>query len=70
MPVQMVQIGYVWMCMFHSPVYMEMGVRFSRRVLRTVLMLMMFVVYVGMRMRHGFVDVFVFVALSEMKPDT
>ncbi len=63
MPMRVMHIRHVGIFMFHPPMLVKMGMRLPRRVLRTVTMLMMFVVHVGMRVHHGLMDVFMFVAL-------
>src|SRR6266508_1434941 len=48
---------------------MAVRVRFPRGVVGTVIVLMMQIVAVSISMYEGFMDVFMLMALSEMKPD-
>jgi hypothetical protein len=66
----MMYVGEMLMPMGERRVMVRMVVRLGAVPWKIVLMLVMFIVYVSMRMLQLFVDVFVTVFLSQMQPDT
>jgi len=70
MAVEVMHVGRVWMSMLHLLMLVRMGVGLSGWILGTVCMLMMLVMHMRMRVHHRLVDVIVFVALSDVQPDT
>lgn len=66
----MVHIGHVRMRVAHFAMGVKVRVRFAGRIERTVPVLMMFVMHVGMAMRQGLMNMFVLVSLREMQPNT
>ena len=57
-----VHIGRMRMRVFEPAMLMRMGMRLSGAISGAVLMLVMLVMHVRMRVRHGLVDMGVFVA--------
>ena len=66
MSVTVMQVRVVGMPVGQRRVPMSMGMRFARRDIRPMLMLMMFVVIVAMLVFHCFVRVLVVVPLGQM----
>ena len=65
-----VHIGRMRMRVFEQAMLMEMGMRLSGAVFGTVLMLVMLVMHMRMRVRHGLVGMGMFVAFRQVKPNT
>ena len=63
---RMVHVRHVRVGVFQSCVTVCMGVRLTRRIVRVVSVLVMRIMDVGMRVFHGFVDVLMFVVLSDV----
>lgn len=70
MPMLMMHVGQVRMDMPERVMLMPVGVRFARRIVRSVHMLMMFVMSVRVGMSYWLMEVLVLVVLSEVKPNT
>ena len=70
MLVRMMHIGCVRMGVFERAMPMKVGVRFANRVIRSVLMLVMFIMYMRMCVCHRLVEMFMFVPLREVQPNT
>lgn len=68
-PMPVVHIGRMRMAVLEPAMLVGVGVRLARRVFGAMSMPVMLVVHVGMRVRHGLVDMLMFVAFGEMKPD-
>ena len=64
----MVNIGIVGMRVDEPLMSMTMAVRFARRIIGRMHMLMMLIVHMGVRVLQLFVNVFVLVSLGEMQP--
>ena len=62
MPMFVVHVGRMRMRVFEPTMLMGMCMRFSEAVFGTVLMLVMLIMYVRMRVRHGLVRMGMFVA--------
>ena len=69
MTVDVVHVGHMRMRMRESAVPVEMGMRFPRRICLAVLVAMMFVVHMGMRMRHRLVNVLVLMPFGKVQPN-
>ena len=67
MPVM--DIGVVWMRMYQTRVLVTMGMRFARRIVGRMRMLMMLVMVMEMFVFQRVVDVLVFVLLGHMQPN-
>ena len=63
---RMVHVRHVRVSVFQSCVTVCMGVWLTGRIVRVVFVLVMRIMDVGMRVFHGFVDVLVFVVLSDV----
>ena len=63
----MVQVGVVRMGVDQPGVSVVVDVRFARRIIGTVSMLMMVVMHMGMGVRHGLMDMIMFVPLDEVE---
>ena len=64
MPMNVMHVWGVRVGMFHATVLMPMGVRLPHWVIRSMLVLMMFVMNMRMGMRRWLVEVFVLVPLQ------
>ena len=62
MPMFVVHVGRMRMRVFEPAMLMGMGMRLSGTVFGTVLMLVMLVMHMRMRVRHGLVGMGMFVA--------
>jgi hypothetical protein len=69
MTVDVMRVRRVWMSVLKPSVIVPMGVRFSGRVLRAVLVLMVLVMQMWVRMRYQLVNVLVLMMFSEVQPD-
>ena len=58
------------MFVYEGGVLVNVGMRFSRWIMRAMSMLVMLVMHVGMGMLHRLMDVFVIVLFGCMKPNT
>ena len=65
----MMHVGYVRVPVPHFGMPMRMHMRFAGRVVRQVLVLVMFIVHMGMRVLHRLMLVLMFVLLGEVQPD-
>ena len=70
MAVGVVHIRKMWMFVYEGGVLVNVGMRFSRWIMRAMSMLVMLVMHVGMGMLHRLMDVFVIVLFGCMKPNT
>ena len=70
MPMLVVHVGRMRMRVFEPAMLMGVGMRLSGVVFGTVLMLVMLVMHVRMRVRHGLVGMFVFMTFRQVKPNT
>jgi hypothetical protein len=68
-PVNVMHIRRVRMGMFETIVPVPMGVRLAYWIIRSMLMLVMLVMNVRVRVRHGTVDVFMLMALRDVQPN-
>jgi hypothetical protein len=68
MSMLMMHVGYVRVGVHKLVMLMPMGVRVAQRIVRSVHMLMMFVMGVRVGMSNWIMDVLVLVALREVKP--
>ena len=68
MRMSMMNVGIMRVSMLQPLVPVRMSVRFSARVFRGVLVLMVNVVGMFVLMRHGLVDMEVLVTFSQMEP--
>jgi hypothetical protein len=66
--VQVMHVRDVWVRVLQAPVSVGVGVRFSRRIVRQVLVLVMIIVNVRMHMLHRLMNVLVLVMLGQMQP--
>lgn len=66
---RVVHVRHVWVPMTQSLVPVPMGMRFTWRIVRPVLMLMVLVVNVPMRVLQWLVLMLVVMVLGEMEPD-
>jgi hypothetical protein len=68
MAVPMVQVRIVWMSMHHRrmPVYVDM--RLAGRVIRSVIMVVMLVMHMGMPVQHLLMRMLMLVVLDKMQP--
>ena len=66
--VRVMHVRHVRMRVFQAFMTMCVGVGFSRRIIRTVLVLVMRIMNVRMGMLHRLVNVLVFVLLSQIQP--
>jgi hypothetical protein len=64
----MMQVGIMGMAMHQRRVPVRVGVRFARRRIGSVLLLVMLVMAMSMLMLHPFVGVLVLVSLGDMQP--
>lgn len=62
--VAMMQVREMGMLMCHGPVFVQMAVGFSERIIRAVLMAMMLIVNMAMLMLQSQMTVFVLMTLS------
>lgn len=69
MPVRVVHVGHVRVPVPLALVSMPMRVWLAERVVRTVFVLMVFIVHVRVRVRHWRVLVLMFVELGHVQPD-
>lgn len=69
MPVRVMHVGEMRMLVSQRGMPMPMRVRFPRRVVGTVVMLVVFVVTVGVFVIHRLMGVHVFVALRQVQVD-
>jgi len=58
------------MFVYEGGVLVNVGMRFSRWIMRAMSMLVMLLMHVGMGMLHRLMDVFVIVLFGCMKPNT
>ena len=63
----MMNVRIVRVSVRHGSVPMDMDVRFALRIARGVLVPMVLLVYVGMFVHESFVDMFMFVMLSQVQ---
>jgi hypothetical protein len=70
MPMNVMHVRRVRVSMFYATVFMPVGMWFAHWVIRSMLVLMMFVMDMGMRMRRWLVEVFMFMPLRHVQPHT
>ena len=63
-----VHVGHVPVRMLEPAVLVRMGMRFAERIVRAVVVLVMYVMHMRVRVREHLVLVFMLVILGEMQP--